>query len=169
MPNRKSADWNSIRAEYIGGASYGALSKKYNISKSTLHKYGTREKWNEQREQAVDAVRTASIKATAKESASNAVVAERIRGKLLKILEREIDALPDRIGTASFVSRVQNGKDDKGKNYTEKTGQEFSLKDLAAVYKSLADDIVKHEEGAIRDDPLDKLLDDLDEQSKVVE
>lgn len=169
MPDRKSADWNSIRAEYIGGASYGALSKKYSLSKSTIHKYAMKEKWDEQREQTANAVRTATIKATAKESASNAVAAERIRGKLLAILEREIDALPDRVGSASFVSKNTSGRDDRGRKYTERTGQEYSIKDLAAVYKSLADDIVKHEEDNWHDDPLDRLLSDIDEQSKVIE
>lgn len=42
---RAAPDWEAIRADYIAGMSYDALTSKYGIRKETIHKRGTAERW----------------------------------------------------------------------------------------------------------------------------
>ena len=46
---RAAPDWEAIRADYIAGMSYDALSEKYHIRKPTIHQRGTAERWGELR------------------------------------------------------------------------------------------------------------------------
>lgn len=142
MPSDKRIDWNAVKAEFMSGASYGILANHYGVNKSAIYRKAQKEEWAKQRERTVNAVETATIKKKAAAAADNAIKAERIKSKLLDILERQIDELPQKIGSASYISRLEDKKDKKtGKTYKEKSGIEFKLRDLAAVYKDLTADM----------------------------
>lgn len=142
MPSDKRIDWNAVKAEFMSGASYGILANHYGVNKSAIYRKAQKEEWAKQRERTVNAVETATIKKKAAAAADNAIKAERIKSKLLDILERQIDELPQKIGSASYISRFEDKKDKKtGKTYKEKSGIEFKLRDLAAVYKDLTADM----------------------------
>lgn len=67
----------------------------------------------------------------------NAVIAERIRAKLLKRIEREIDNLPEYIGTEMY-NNVEN-MSYEGRKLTKKTygGKSYRIRDLTAAYRDL--------------------------------
>ena len=81
---------------------------------------------------------------TAEAASSNAEIAARIKSKLLRKLEREIDALPDMIGseTRNSVTEMDHGK---GKRIQKEVTKAFKLRDLAAAYKDLTADMVPTE------------------------
>lgn len=78
-------------------------------------------------------------------TSQNAVVAERIRAKLLRRIEKEIDALPEYIGT-EMVSDITNMTYD-GKRLVKRTsgGKNYKLRDLTAAYRDLTADMQKEE------------------------
>lgn len=89
IENEKRIDWNAIRAEYIGGGiSQRKLAKKYGVSETTLMKKANAEGWHDLRS-AADSKSTAEAqRRTADAVADNAVIAERIKRKMLLRLER---------------------------------------------------------------------------------
>ena len=84
---------------------------------------------------------------TADAASNNAAIAQRIKEKLLKRLEKEIDALPEKIGSESTGSKIvyekgKKGEDGKTKPNTKTiSSQTYKLKDLTAAYKDLTDDM----------------------------
>ena len=153
MSDKKCIDWNAVRAEYISGLSYGDLSKKYHLSKSTIYQHAKADDWQTMRTNAANAARTKTIQKTADLAAANAVKAERIKSKLLTILEKQIDTLPEITGSSSYVSRLEDKEDEKtGRIYKEKTGTEYKLRDLAAMYKDLTEDLPKISDEETADD-----------------
>lgn len=51
-----ATDWTSIRTEYINGAEYPALAKKYKVKEATLRQRASRHKWSQERQKASLAV-----------------------------------------------------------------------------------------------------------------
>ena len=160
------ADWHKVRAEYIaGGVSQHQLSAKYNIPWSTLQKRAQREKWATERDKAQATIAENAVKKTAEAVSDNAIIAQRIKTKLLKKLEKEIDALPDWIGSELRESTIDNEylKDSKGKIIgrvpakTKERSITHKLRDLTAAYKDLTGDMPKEEDNSTLD-KLDKLL-----------
>ena len=138
------ADWNAIRAEYIGGGiSQRKLAQKYGVSETTLMKRANVEEWTRLRKE-VDSksVRKAQQKA-ADAVSSSAIRAQRIREKLLQRLEKEIDALPENIGSNFHKGRttLEYGKDGKSRKptKTEDVYLDYKLKDLSSAWKDLTD------------------------------
>ena len=131
-------DWDNIRAEYIGGGiSYQKLADKYDIPYMTLRNRATEEKWGNLRKNAgVKSCEKAVIK-TAEAAANNAVIAERIKTKLLKRLEKEIDALPEKIGSDAKQSQVDYTYDGRKIAKTKTTSVAFRIRELTAAYKDL--------------------------------
>ena len=70
-------------------------------------------------------------------AAENVATAERIRAKLLSRIEREIDALPEYIGTEMY-NNIEN-MNYEGRKLTKKTygGKSYKLRDLTAAYRDL--------------------------------
>lgn len=102
--------------------------------------------WAKERAQIGEKVVAESAKKVAEETSENAVIAARIKRKLLLRLEREIDLLPDSIGSEASVNIVDWGKGKDGnKQRTEKT-KVNKLKDLTGAYKDLTDDMPKDKE-----------------------
>lgn len=136
-----TVDWERIRAEYIaGGTSYRKLADKYGLSVDAIKRRAGKDKWSEERTKTAPMVHRETVRKTVQrvsdECADNAAVAMRIRAKLLKRLEREIDALPERIGSESAREVVSTAT---GKRTVVST--RFKLRDLAAAYKDLTADM----------------------------
>ena len=47
-----ATDWTSIRTEYVNGAEYPTLAKKYKIKEATLRQRASRHKWSQERQKA---------------------------------------------------------------------------------------------------------------------
>lgn len=138
------ADWNTIRAEYIGGAtSQRKLAEKHGVPYSTLRDRAEREKWSEQRNKARDKAIAKSVQKAADATSSSAITAQRIREKLLAKLEKEIDSLPDVIGSNyhNGVTTLEYGKDGKSRKPTKTKDMymDYRLKDLTAAWKDLTE------------------------------
>ena len=139
--------WHEIHAEYVaGGISQFALAKKHGIPWSTLQKRASREKWATDRKEAMAFVAKNAVQKTAEEAANNAITAERIRTKLLERIEREIDALPDLIGSESRTDVIENEYDGTKSKRLKKITEDskaYKLRDLTAAYKDLTADMQK--------------------------
>ena len=144
-----NVDWNVLRAEYIGGGtSYRKLAKKHGISVNTLSPIATAEGWPKLRQEAQDKATAKTIQKTASIAADNATIAARIRTKLLQKLEKEIDALPDMVGseTRNCVTENEFSKDGRRIQKVKEAAKSFKLRDLAAAYKDLTADMVQTEQ-----------------------
>ena len=140
-------NWDRIRAEYIAGSiSQRKLAQKYKIPWSTLEKRAAREKWAEDRENARTIFTANAVQETANAVAENAIIAARIKEKLLRKLEKEIDALPDLIGSETRNSITEQSAGRDGKKAREVT-KSFKLRDLTAAYKDLTGDMDTNPQG----------------------
>ena len=137
----KFIDWVAIKSEYIGGGiSQRKLAEKYGIKPHLLLDRANREKWAQLRENAANAAQKKAEQKIANEKAKNADIAERIRGKLLKRLEAEIDRMPEDIGTESATSE-EITDDNKRTKHTKV----MKLRDLVAAYHDLVGTDLKRE------------------------
>lgn len=155
-----NVDWNVLRAEYIGGGtSYRKLAKKYGVSVNTLSPIATAEGWPKLRQEAQDKATARTIQKTADIAADNATIAARIRTKLLRKLEKEIDALPDMIGSETRNSVTENEFSQDGRRIqkVKEAAKSFKLRDLAAAYKDLTADMIQTEQAG--NELLQSLLD----------
>ena len=78
---------------------------------------------------------------TAQAASDNAAVAQRIKAKLLKKIEKEIDNLPDKMGSEYVNGGVEYGKNEKGNKIRKEVSHVYKLRDLAAAYKDLTSDM----------------------------
>ena len=144
IDKKATPDWNRIKADYISGTdSLRKLSEKYSVPFSTIRRRCEREKWSEQRKATRIEIQQNVVKKTAETAADNALIASRIRNKLLLKLEKEIDALPDLIGSetrSNFIENEYQGKSCKPTRTTENT-KSYKIRDLTAAYKDLAGDL----------------------------
>ena len=134
-------NWDKVHAEYVSsGLSQRKLAQKYKIPFSTLQKRAERGKWAKERENARIIMAQNAVRESADAVAENAVIAARIKAKLLRKLEKEIDALPDSIGseTRNSIVEMSNGRDGKKEREVTKA---YRLRDLTAAYKDLTDDL----------------------------
>lgn len=137
-------DWNAIRAEYIGGdISQRDLAEKHDIKVDKLLRRANREHWYKDREEARNKSAMKAQQKTADVNADRAVVASRIKLKLLLRLEKEIDALPELIGSESRQSLIEKtaSKDKNGKTSVKEASKAYKLKDLTSALKDLTDDM----------------------------
>lgn len=152
MPTEKRIDWAAIRAEYIAGGSYRVLAQKYGTNKDVIARKAKAENWLKDRETARDKAASKSIQKTANAAASNAVKIERAKGMLIDRIIRAIEQMPMNGGTHSR-QYIQEGN--------KKLTVDYSLLDLITALEKLS------KEDVVADDPLMRLLGDLDEQSGV--
>lgn len=156
MSKKKQIDWNAIKAEYIGSnISQRKLAEKYDVSSNTLIKRANREHWNEQREKAYNKVTTKIQQKVINTASDNAAIAQRIKQKLLIKLEKEIDNLPEQLGSERFTETVKKGKNG------DKTvsGIKYKLNDITQSFKALVGDLPDvTADMNIEDDPLTKSL-----------
>ena len=143
---KQGVSWRKIKAEYIAGhISQRALAEKYNVPMTTLVKHAKKEKWTAKRKEAENkAVEKASEK-TAEIVADNATLCEQIKTKLLRRIDKMIDAYPS--------EGAEIKKKEQGATVT------YRIKDLAAVYQALSDKVQKGQSADIEDlAPLADLL-----------
>ena len=133
IPIDKRIDWNAIRAEYIGGATYRALSEKYGVNKSSILDKCKSEGWKKDKEKAVQMTRTKAVQATAQTAADNATIAADLKKRLLLRLKRTEEKFP------LEATEVQMQKDGKKVIY--------KLRDITAAYRDLTADMVMTEQG----------------------
>lgn len=148
----KAVSWRKIKAEYVaGGISQRALAEKWGVPMTTLVKHAKKEKWTARRKEADNkAVEKASEK-VAEACADNAVVLERIKGKLLARLETMVDEFPGK-NAAELKVRTFDRK--------KATETKYSIRDIAAVYAALE---AKTEKGGADIEDLSVLADLLKE------
>ena len=136
------ADWNAIRAEYIGGnISQRKLAEKHGVSPDVLMQKANKEHWKQDRDKAFSIGLAKGQQKAANAIADNATIAARIRTKLLQKLEKEIDALPENIGSESNGTMIEDGKGAKGTKTKTIKSKTFKLRDLTAAYKDLTADM----------------------------
>lgn len=141
----EKTDWNAIRAEYIsGGISQRKLAKKHGVTYPALRSRADNEGWVELRENAERKAIARTTQKIAEANSSNAEIAARIKAKLLRKLEKEIDALPDMIGSETRNSVVEKTAG-KGKSVIKEAAKAYKIRDLAAAYKDLTADMVTTE------------------------
>lgn len=156
MSKKKQTDWNAIRAEYIGGGiSQRKLADKYGVSFNTLQRRAQKEGWNKQRLKVYDKSAEKILQKTVNTASDNAAIAQRIKQKLLIKLEKEIDNLPEQLGSERFTETVKKGKNG------DKTvsGIKYKLNDITQSFKALVGDLPDvTADMNIEDDPLTKSL-----------
>ena len=134
-------NWNAIRAEYIGGGiSQRKLAVKYGVPIDTLLKRANRENWKGDRDEASNKAAIKSQQVTAATVSTVAGTAARIKLKLLNRLEKEIDALPELIGTESRQGVIEKTRDKDGGKSKEAV-KAYKLRDLTAAYCDLTQDL----------------------------
>lgn len=156
MNERKRADWDAIKADYVaGGMTQRKLCEKYGISRSTLSKKASRDGWTHSRSEVHERSTEKIIKKAADSVANNAVTAMRIRQKLLLRLEKEIDALPEYIGTNAHnnASSIEY-EAGKAKRPTKQKDSyiEYKLRDLTSAWKDLTEGLIITEENPNEED-----------------
>jgi hypothetical protein len=100
-----------------------------------------RERWKAERDKVISKASAQIQQKAAGAISDNAAVAQRIKAKLLKKLEEEIDRLPDSMGSGTISSVVESVPGQKGTRTRKEVSKEYKLKDLAAAYKALTDDM----------------------------
>lgn len=135
-------DWNAIRADYICGTdSQRELAEKYGVSEAYLIKKANKEHWKQDRDEAVRKGIEKGQRKAAAAIADNATVAARIRSKLLAKLEKEIDALPEKIGSETNGTMIEDKSGARGSKTRTIKSQVYKLRDLTAAYKDLTADM----------------------------
>lgn len=91
IDEKKRVDWNTIRAEYIGGLSIRKIVDKYDLSFSTVKQRSKREGWEKKRQEAYHRIDTEVPRKTAdaviEATVDNATRAERCRSLLYELIE----------------------------------------------------------------------------------
>ena len=77
---------------------------------------------------------------TANAASENAAIAQRIKAKLLRKLEKEIDALPESIGSETRNSVIEKTHE-KGASRMKEATKAYKLRDLTAAYRDLTEDM----------------------------
>lgn len=130
IENEKRIDWNAIRAEYAtGSAGYRELAKKYGVAFGTLRYRAQKEEWVKKREAASHILDTVSAQKAADAVADNAVIAERIKRKMLLRLERI---------EAKYPLDATEVRTKQGNSMAI-----FKLRDLTGAWRDLTDDMPK--------------------------
>ena len=135
---KRKLNWHRIKAEYVTGTSQKKLAEKYHVSRDSIARHSRQEGWTAERIKAKAEITQNVIQKTANAEAENAVIASRIKAKLLRKLEKEIDALPDSIGseTRNSVTEKSGSKD---KTTLREMTKAFRLRDLTSAYKDLTE------------------------------
>ena len=120
-------------------------------------KRANKEGWATLRKQADSKSVEIAQQKTANAVSENAAIAQRIKAKLLRRLEREIDKLPENIGSEYVTGGVEYGKNEKGNRIRKEVTHAYKLRDLTAAYKDLTDDMPM-EEDSTTIEKLDELL-----------
>lgn len=154
-------NWNDLKAEYISTEiSQRALAAKYGVTYATVRHRAEMEDWVKGREEVKRTVTRRTAQKVAQAATDNVAIAERIRKTLLLKLEREVNALPDDIGSTTQDAKIENiydNKHSKKLKRIEEKRKEYSLRDLTTAYRNLTADMPKSPESSTMS-KLDELL-----------
>jgi len=102
-----------------------------------------REHWKQIRDEAVSKAVTKVQQKTATTISNNTEIAQRIKTKLLKKLEKEIDELPDSTGSETRQTIIDNEFDGKGSRLrkSKEISKAYKLVELATTYEKLTKDM----------------------------
>lgn len=140
---KRIIEWETVKTEYITGASIYALAKKYGISTATIHKRVKKGNWEKLRERTAKEAEKRTIEKTAEATADNATLAADIKRRLLLRIQRI---------EAQFPQDATEIREDHGQTI-------YRLRDLTAAYKDLTGDMPKASTADIEDlSPLVELL-----------
>lgn len=143
---KKRIDWTAIQAEYIGGnIGQKRLAEKHGIAFGTMRDRAKAEGWYPLKLKAVHETGIKAAQRTAEAAADNAVIAERIKTRLLEQLEALV--VENRLNATEAREYDDDG------NLVEIN----RLKDLTAALKDLTWDMPKGEDG--RADKVTVILD----------
>ena len=150
--NTERIDWNAVKADYIAGATYGVLSKRYGLNKGVIFRIAKKENWDELRERTRNAVETETMKRVAETAADNAALAASIKRQGLEILAKLF---------ADFakINATEHRESSQGVTDVKR------LRDLTAAYKDLTDGLT--ETGPDKNAPIYDLLRKLDGECDV--
>lgn len=98
------------------------------------------EGWAKSREKAYNRSVLQVEQKTANAASENAAIAQRIKAKLLRKLEKEIDALPESIGSETRNSVIEKTHE-KGASRMKEATKAYKLRDLTAAYRDLTEDM----------------------------
>ena len=144
---KRSIDWAAIQAEYIGGdIGQKKLAKKHRIPYGSLRRRSESEGWYQLKKEAIRECGVKAAQKTAEAASDNALIAVRIKAKLLARLEELAD-----VAINATEEREYDGDQLVAIN---------RLRDLTAAYKDLTGDLPKGETGQDVEDlsPLAELL-----------
>ena len=128
IESEKRIDWNSIRAEYIGGGiSQRKLAKKYGLTYAALRNKAEIEGWVSLRDDVQRKSNAEATQKTAEAAADNAVIAADIKKRLLLRLSRIEQKYP----LDATEVRTRQGS----------STAVYRIRDLTAAYKDLTEDI----------------------------
>ena len=127
--NTERIDWNAVKADYIAGATYGVLAKRYGLNKGVIYRIAKKGNWDELRERTRNAVETETVRRVAETAADNATLAANIKRQGLEILAALF---------ADFASIRATEHRESNQGVTDVK----RLRDLTAAYKDLCGDIV---------------------------
>lgn len=101
------------------------------------------EGWNSLRKQANSKSIEIAQQKTAVAASNSATTAQRIREKLLKKLEKEIDELPDSAGSETRQTIIDNEFDGKGNRLkkSKEISKAYKLVELATTFEKLTKDM----------------------------
>lgn len=129
-------NWDVIHAEYIGGGiSQRKLADKYGISRSMLMMKANRDGWKEDRDRVQAKARAKTEQKAIDSIASNAERVARIKTKLLIRLEKEIDNMPEDIGSESRQTDIN-----KSKTKIKESSRAYKLRDFTSALRDLTDE-----------------------------
>ena len=129
---KKRTDWAAIQAEYIGGnIGQQRLAKKYGIAYGSLRRRAESEGWYQLKKQAVRECGLKAAQKTAEAASDNAVIAARIKLRLLEQLE------------ALVVENRLNATEEREYDFDGNLTEINRLRDLTAAYKDLTGDLLK--------------------------
>ena len=131
---KKRIDWAAIQAEYIGGSiGQKKLAKKHRIPYGSLRRRSESEGWYQLKKEAIRECGVKAAQKTAEAASDNALIAARIKAKLLARLEELAD-----VALNATEERSYDGDQLVAIN---------RLRDLTAAYKDLTGDMPRPEAG----------------------
>jgi hypothetical protein len=130
--NTERIDWNAVKADYIAGATYGVLAKRYGLNKGVIYRIAKKGNWDELRERTRNAVETETVRRVAETAADNATLAANIKRMGLEII-------------AGLFQDFMTIKATEHRESNQGVTDVKRLRDLTAAYKDLCGDIVQSE------------------------
>jgi hypothetical protein len=119
-----ATDWTSIKTEYVNGAEYPDLAKKYKVKEATLRQRASRHKWSQERQKASQAVTEKATSLLVESKASQLAKFNEDDVKIARALKQAAGTMMKNIGmpndlrtiagvfeTAQRIGRIALGAD----------------------------------------------------------